>query len=104
LRTRLCSGSFLDLTVKHTISASEEEMYLFDGYGMVGQISASIVGAHVGDTGLPTEEGFVVAFVVSAGALALAFRRRAAHRRRQREPVVPHGYERLGEPARVGAR
>jgi hypothetical protein len=135
---------FFDLTVKHTISASGEEMYLFDGYGMVGiglsfaamatlivdavpqsqtgvatgmntimrsvggalgaQISASIVGAHVGATGLPTEEGFVVAFVVSAGALALAFVAALLIRRRQREPVVPHGYERLGEPARVGAR
>jgi EmrB/QacA subfamily drug resistance transporter len=43
------------------------------GGALGAQISASIVGAHPGAAGLPTENGFVVAFLVSAGALALAF-------------------------------
>jgi MFS family permease len=43
------------------------------GGALGAQISASIVGAHLGAAGLPTENGFVVAFLVSAGALALAF-------------------------------
>jgi EmrB/QacA subfamily drug resistance transporter len=43
------------------------------GGALGAQISASIVGAHVGASGLPTESGFVVAFVVSAAALAFAF-------------------------------
>jgi MYXO-CTERM domain-containing protein len=131
---------FFDLTVKHTISASGEEMYLFDGYGMVGiglsfaamatlivdavpqsqtgvatdmntimrsvggalgaQISASIVGAQSVPPGCRPRR----ASSSPAGALALAFVAALLIRRRQREPVVPHGYERLGEPARVGAR
>ncbi len=69
------------------------------GGALGAQISASIVGAHLAASGLPTESGFVIAFIVSAAALGLAFvaallipRRAAAH-------VVPHGYERLGEPA-----
>jgi EmrB/QacA subfamily drug resistance transporter len=43
------------------------------GGALGAQISASIVGAHLGASGLPTESGFVVAFLVSAAALALAF-------------------------------
>ena len=43
------------------------------GGALGAQISASIVGAHLGVSGLPTENGFVVAFLVSAGALGLAF-------------------------------
>jgi EmrB/QacA subfamily drug resistance transporter len=43
------------------------------GGALGAQISASIVGAHLGASGLPTESGFVVAFLVSATALALAF-------------------------------
>jgi fatty-acyl-CoA synthase len=68
------------------------------------QISASIVGAHLGASGLPTESGFVAAFVISAAALGLAFAAALLIPRRAREPVVPHGYERLGGPARAGAR
>jgi EmrB/QacA subfamily drug resistance transporter len=74
------------------------------GGALGAQISASIVGAHVGAAGLPTEDGFVLAFAVSAGALALAFAAALLIPRRPREPVVHHGYERLGEPARAAAR
>ena len=75
------------------------------GGALGAQISASIVGAHLGASGLPTESGFVVAFVVSAGALGLAFcAALLIPRRGQAKAVVPHGYERLGEPARAGAR
>ena len=75
------------------------------GGALGAQISASIVGAHLGASGLPTESGFVVAFVVSAGALGLAFcAALLIPRRGQAAAVVPHGYERLGEPARAGAR
>ena len=37
-------------------------------------------------------------------ALGLAFAAALLIPRRQREPVVHHGYERLGEPARAGVR
>jgi MFS family permease len=43
------------------------------GGALGAQIAASIVGAHVGTGGLPSENGFVIAFVVSAAALGLAF-------------------------------
>jgi EmrB/QacA subfamily drug resistance transporter len=74
------------------------------GGALGAQVSASIVGAHVTASGLPTESGFVTAFLVSAGALALAFAAALLIPRRAAEPVVPHGYERLGEAARAGAR
>jgi hypothetical protein len=74
------------------------------GGALGAQISASIVGAHIGASGLPTESGFVLAFVVSAAALGLAFAVALLIPRRLREPVVHHGYERLGEPARAGVR
>jgi EmrB/QacA subfamily drug resistance transporter len=74
------------------------------GGALGAQISASIVGAHLGASGLPAESGFVTAFLVSAGALALAFAAGLLIPRRSVEPVVPHGYERLGEPARAAAR
>jgi MFS family permease len=73
------------------------------GGALGAQISASIVGAHIA-SGLPTESGFVVAFVVSAAALALAFAAALLIPRRAPAQVVPHGYERIGEPARVAAR
>jgi hypothetical protein len=74
------------------------------GGALGAQISASIVGAHLGASGLPTESGFVIAFLVSAGALGLAFAAALLIPRRTTESIVPHGYERLGEPARAGAR
>jgi EmrB/QacA subfamily drug resistance transporter len=43
------------------------------GGALGAQIAASIVGAHVAADGLPAESGFVEAFLVSAGALLLAF-------------------------------
>jgi EmrB/QacA subfamily drug resistance transporter len=74
------------------------------GGALGAQISASIVGAHLGASGLPTESGFETAFIVSAAALGLAFAAALLIPRRAGAPVVPHGYERLGEPARAGAR
>jgi MFS family permease len=56
------------------------------GGALGAQVVASIVGAHVGVAGLPSETGFVVALLVSAGGLVIAFiaallipRRRIAH-------------------------
>jgi EmrB/QacA subfamily drug resistance transporter len=73
------------------------------GGALGAQIAASIVAAHLGSGGLPAESGFVLAFLVSAGALALAF---AAGllipRRGEPQPTPPHGYTRLGEPALAG--
>jgi EmrB/QacA subfamily drug resistance transporter len=43
------------------------------GGALGAQIVASIVGAHVGASGLPSEKGFVVALLVSAGGLVIAF-------------------------------
>jgi EmrB/QacA subfamily drug resistance transporter len=74
------------------------------GGALGAQISASIVGAHLTGSGLPAESGFVTAFLVSAGALGLAFAAALLIPGRAVRPVVPHGYERLGEPARSGAR
>jgi EmrB/QacA subfamily drug resistance transporter len=74
------------------------------GGALGAQVSASIVGAHVGASGLPTESGFVLAFVVSAAALGLAFGAALLIPRRTEPAVVPHGYDRLGEPARAAAR
>ena len=73
------------------------------GGALGAQISASIVGAHVGASGLPTEPGFVVAFVVSAAALGLAFAAALLIPRRAGATVLPHAYERLGEAAHAGA-
>ena len=67
------------------------------GGALGAQISASIVGAHLGASGLPTEGGFEIAFFVSAGALGLAFAAALLIPRRTQPAVVPHGYERLGE-------
>ena len=74
------------------------------GGALGAQISASIVGTHLGANGLPAESGFVIAFIVSAVALALAFAAALLIPRRRVEPVLPHGYERLGEPVSAGAR
>jgi EmrB/QacA subfamily drug resistance transporter len=74
------------------------------GGALGAQISASIVGAHLLASGLPEESGFVTAFLVSAAALGLAFVAALLIPRRAVAPIVPHGYERLGEPARAGAR
>jgi MFS family permease len=73
------------------------------GGALGAQIAASIVGASVGADGLPAESGFVVAFLVSAGVLLLAFLAGLLIPRRSEE-VVPHGHHRLGEPARVTVR
>jgi hypothetical protein len=67
------------------------------GGALGAQISASIVGAHIGASGLPTEGGFEIAFFVSAAALGLAFAAALLIPRRSAVPVTPHGYERLGE-------
>jgi MFS family permease len=73
------------------------------GGALGAQIAASIVGAHVAANGLPTESGFVEAFLISAGALVLAFGAALlVPRRAERE--VPHGHQPLGEPARATAR
>ncbi len=74
------------------------------GGALGAQIAASIVGGHLTGSGLPAESGFVAAFLVSAAALGLAFAAGLLIPRRSVEPVVPHGYERLGEPARAAAR
>ncbi len=73
------------------------------GGALGAQIAASIVGAHIGASGLPSEQGFVIAFVVSAAALLLAFLAALLIPRRAGRPVVPAGYQPLGEPARVKA-
>jgi EmrB/QacA subfamily drug resistance transporter len=73
------------------------------GGALGAQIAASIVGAHVGANGLPEESGFVAAFLVSAGALALALLAACLIPGRT-EHAVPHGQHRLGEPARVTVR
>jgi EmrB/QacA subfamily drug resistance transporter len=70
------------------------------GGALGAQIAASIVAAHVGAGGFPAESGFVLAFLVSAGALVLAFAAGLLIPRRGRpEATPPHGYHRLGEPA-----
>jgi MFS family permease len=74
------------------------------GGALGAQISASIVGAHLGAAGLPTESGFEIAFIVSAAALGFAFAAALLIPRRAATAVVPHGYERLGEPAPASAR
>jgi len=74
------------------------------GGALGAQITASIVGASVGATGLPAESGYVWAFVVAGGALALALLAGLLVPRRIRPEPAPHGYRRLGEPARAGAR
>lgn len=71
------------------------------GGALGAQISASIVGAQLGASGLPTESGFEIAFLVSAAALGLAFAAALLIPRRAAAPVLPHGYERLGEPVRA---
>jgi EmrB/QacA subfamily drug resistance transporter len=73
------------------------------GGALGAQVSASIVGAHIGASGLPTESGFVLAFIVSAAALGLAFGAALLIPRRTEAAVVPHGYERIGAPARAAA-
>ncbi len=74
------------------------------GGALGAQISASIIGAHLAASGLPTEAGFVMAFALSAVALIVAVGVALLIPRRASEPVVPHGYRRLGEPARATAR
>ena len=71
------------------------------GGALGAQIVASIVGAHVGASGLPSENGFVVALLVSAGGLVIAFvaallipQRRAAD--------VPSAASRIGQPVAAG--
>jgi hypothetical protein len=74
------------------------------GGALGAQVTASIVGAHLGAAGLPTETGFVVAFAVSAVALGIAIGVALLIPRRPLQPVVHHGYSRLGEPARASLR
>ena len=74
------------------------------GGALGAQVCASIVGGQLAASGLPEESGFVTAFIVSAAALTLAFVAALMIPRRPLERVVPHGYERLGEPARATAR
>jgi EmrB/QacA subfamily drug resistance transporter len=74
------------------------------GGALGAQISASIVGAHLGAARLPTESGFEIAFIVSAAALGLAFAAALLIPRRAAAAVVPHGHDRLGEPAPASAR
>jgi len=74
------------------------------GGALGAQIVASIIGAHIAASGLPAESGFEIAFVVAAAALGLAFAAALLIPRRTEAAVLPHGYERLGEPARAGAR
>jgi EmrB/QacA subfamily drug resistance transporter len=70
------------------------------GGALGAQIAASIVAAHVTAGGVPEESGFVVAFTISAGALALAFVAGLfIPRSPQPDETPPHGYRRLGEPA-----
>jgi hypothetical protein len=71
------------------------------GGALGAQIAASLVGAHVGPGGLPSESGFEIAFVVSAAALALAFVAALLIPRRAGRPTVPAGYRPLGEPVRA---
>jgi len=74
------------------------------GGALGAQITASILGAHVSASGLPTETGFVMAFAVSAVALSVAVAVALLIPRRPTEPIVHHGYSRLGEPARASVR
>jgi MFS family permease len=74
------------------------------GGALGAQIAASIVGAHAGSGGFPTEGGFVAAFIVSAAALLLALAVASLIPRRAVHASVPHGYRRLGEPARAVVR
>jgi EmrB/QacA subfamily drug resistance transporter len=62
------------------------------GGALGAQIAASIVGAHA------DEAHFVVAFLVSAGGLVLAFLAGLCIPRRPTAHTVPHGARRLGEP------
>jgi EmrB/QacA subfamily drug resistance transporter len=73
------------------------------GGALGAQIAASIVGAHLGPAGFPTEGGFVAAFIVSAGALLLALVAALLIPRRAAEAIVPHGHHRLGERLRATA-
>jgi MFS family permease len=72
------------------------------GGALGAQVVASIVAAHVGAAGLPSEDGFVLAFLLSAVALVLAFGAALLiPGRGAEEPVAPFGARRLGEPARA---
>jgi MFS family permease len=73
------------------------------GGALGAQVAASIVGAHVGAAGFPTEGGFVAAFIVSAGALLLALVAAFLIPQRAAEAAVPHGHHRLGESVRAAA-
>ena len=66
------------------------------GGALGAQIAASIVGAHLGASGLPEESGFVAAFVLSAAVLLLAFAAALLIPRRAVEPIIPDGAHRLG--------
>jgi MFS family permease len=74
------------------------------GGALGAQITASIIGAHLASSGLPTETGFIVAFAVSAAALGVAIGVALLIPRRPTQPVLHHGYRRLGEPARASLR
>jgi EmrB/QacA subfamily drug resistance transporter len=74
------------------------------GGALGAQIAATIVGAHVAGGGLPSEDGFVIAFAVSAAALLLAFLAALLIPRRTERPAVPTGYRPLGERVRAGVR
>jgi hypothetical protein len=63
------------------------------GGALGAQIAASIVGAAKDET------HFVIAFLVSAAGLALAFIAALFIPRRGRTAEVPHGARRVGEPA-----
>jgi hypothetical protein len=43
------------------------------GGSIGGQVTAAVVAANISAAGLPQESGFTLAFVVSAGALVIAF-------------------------------
>jgi MFS family permease len=68
------------------------------------QVSASVLGAHIATSGFPAESGFVIAFIISAAVLLLAFGTALLIPRRAAAPLTPpHGHHRLGEPVRAGA-
>jgi hypothetical protein len=74
------------------------------GGALGAQISASIVGARLGASGLPTKGGFETALVVAAAALGLACPAALLIRWRGPRVELHHGRQRLGGAASVSAR
>ncbi len=73
------------------------------GGALGAQIGANIVGAHIGASGLATEGGFKIAFIVSASALGLAFAAALLIPQQGPRLELHHGQQRLSGTATLPA-